>query len=73
MKLHKRTIRIAAGQIIQVMTPTGKIVAEFHDPMLWNVFMTGLRKPQPDITVYDEDTGVTLIATLDELLNYEVK
>jgi len=69
MKLHKRTIRIPAGKIIQLMLENGKIVAEFHDPDLWNVFLIGARKPMPDISIFDEDIGVMLIATLDDLLD----
>lgn len=69
MRLHKRTIRLAGGhKIIQLMTATGLVVAEFHDSALWNVFLSGARKPMPDISIFDEDIGVMLIATLDDLL-----
>ena len=58
-KLHKRTIRIPSGSIIQMMTPQGKIVAEFHDQRLYTAFMIGLSRLKT-VAVYDEDTCQSL-------------
>jgi hypothetical protein len=66
-KLHKRTIRIPAGTIIQMMTPQGKIVAEFHDQRLYTAFMIGLSRLKT-VSVYDEDTCQFLMGTLDQLV-----
>lgn len=54
-KLHKRTIRIPAGNITQIMTPLGRIVAEFHDQRLYTAFMIGLSRLKT-VSLYDEDT-----------------
>lgn len=63
MKLHKRTIRIPAGKIIQLMLENGKIVAEFHDPDLYAMmtFPAG-------VSVYNEDTCQFDVGTLGEML-----
>lgn len=66
-KLHKRTIRIPAGTIIQMMTPQGGIVAEFHDQRLYTAFMIGLSRLKT-VSVYDEDTCQFLMGTLDQLV-----
>ncbi len=51
MKLHKRTIRIPAGKIIQLMTPAGRIVAEFHDPDIYAMMMF-----PAGVSIWCEDT-----------------
>lgn len=53
MRLIKRTIRLTSGyKIIQLMTPMGKIVAEFHDPDLWAIFLAGVNG---NLSIYDDD------------------
>lgn len=66
-KLHKRTIRIPAGNITQIMTPLGRIVAEFHDQRLYTAFMIGLSRLKT-VSLYDEDTCQFLMGTLDQMV-----
>lgn len=65
MKLHKRTIRIPAGKIIQLMTPAGRIVAEFHDDALYGMFVDGARRT---VSIWCEDTCQYVVGSLDELV-----